>query len=261
MRAALSSFGPDVVVHLAAKHFIPWCERFPAATLQTNVVGTQNVIEGALRAGAGKLVFASSAAVYGPSPRPLQESSRLGPDDVYGTSKVMGEQLLKLAHARGQELDAVVLRLFNAIGPGDGNPHLIPRLMAEVRGGGQRVRLGNLQSVRDYVFVADVARAIVAAVERELPGFSAVNVGSGKGRSVEEVVRVLGDLLGHELRISSVSTRRRAVDRPFLVADIGRARTLLGWEPEVPFEEGLARTLHAELPASKLVPASELVPA
>jgi UDP-glucose 4-epimerase len=246
VRAALAAFAPDAVVHMAAKHFIPWCERFPVASLKTNVVGSQNVIAGVLRAGVNKLVFASSAAVYGPSPRLLGETSALGPDDVYGTSKVMGEQLLRLAWQRDEGFDAVVLRLFNTIGPGDGNPHLIPRLVGELRGGGARVRLGNLQSVRDYVYVEDVARAIVAAVEGELPGLTAINVGSGRGRSVDEVVRALGDLVGRELRIVSVPTQCRAVDRPFLVADIGRARALLDWEPAVSFEEGLARTLHAE---------------
>lgn len=247
VRATLMAFAPEAVVHLAARHFIPWCERFPAATLHTNVVGSQNVIEGVLEAGARKFVFASSAAVYGPSQRALKETSPLGPDDIYGTSKAMGEQLVKLAHTRGAGFNAVVLRLFNTIGPGDGNPHLLPRLLAELRDGGKRVRLGNLGSVRDYVFVADVARAIVAAVESDLPGLTTVNVGSGNGRSVDEVVRALGDQLGRELRIVSVPTRRRAVDRPFLVADIARARALLDWEPLVSFSEALARTLHAEL--------------
>jgi len=211
------------------------------------LVGSQNVIEGVLNAGAGKLVFASSAAVYGPSRQPLEETSPLGPDDVYGTSKLMGEQLLELALTRGGEFDAVVLRLFNTIGAGDENPHLLPRLMAELREGGERVRLGNLRSVRDYVHVEDVARAVVAAVEGELPGLTALNVGSGSGRSVHEVVRALGGLLGRELRVVSIPARRRAVDRPFLVADIARVRSRLEWEPTVSFKEGIARTLHAEL--------------
>jgi UDP-glucose 4-epimerase len=127
------------------------------------------------------------------------------------------------------------------------NPHLLPRLLAELRSGSERVRLGNLSSVRDYVYVEDVARAIVAAVESELPGSSTVNVGGGSGHSVAEVVQALGELLGRELKTISIARRRRAVDRPFLVADIGQARALLGWEPMASFEEGLARTLHAEL--------------
>jgi UDP-glucose 4-epimerase len=247
-RAVLSDFRPDAVVHLAARHFIPWCERHPAATLQTNVLGSQNVIEGVLEAGVGKLVFASSAAVYAPSPRPLQESAALAPDDIYGTSKTMGEQLVRLSASRrseyGSECDTVVLRLFNTIGPGDANAHLVPRLISELRGGG-RVRLGNLQSVRDYIHVEDVARAIVSAIESELPGCTFLNVGSGTGRSVGDVVEALGGLLGRALEVVSVPAQRRAVDRPFLVADIAQARRLLGWEPMVSFEDGLADVLRA----------------
>jgi UDP-glucose 4-epimerase len=245
-RATLSEFGPEAVVHLAARHFIPWCERFPAATLRTNVVGTHNVIEGVGESGARKLVFASSAAVYGPSPVPLTERSGLAPDDVYGVSKATGEQLLKLACRRVGSLDAVVLRLFNTIGPHDPNPHLVPRLISELRGGRERsLRLGNLESVRDYVYVEDVARAILAAVQAQLPGLTTINIGSGVGRSVGEVVEVLGGLLGRTPRVLSMAARRRSVDRPFLVADRTRALRLLGWTPEVSFEEGLARALRA----------------
>jgi UDP-glucose 4-epimerase len=269
VRAALEEFRADAVVHLAARHFIPWCERFPAATLQTNVVGSQNVIEGVCQSGTAKLVFASSASVYGPSLDPLPESFALGPDDVYGASKAAGEQLLRLAQQRKEGLDAVVLRLFNTIGPGDPNPHLIPRLVRELHGDGGRLRLGNLDSVRDYVYVEDVARAILAAVEQELPGFTVLNVGAGAGRSVNEVVSTLGVLVGRPLEVLSTAARRRAVDRPFLVADRARARRLLGWEPAVSFEEGLARTLRAGgvrlaqtgvgAPAGVGVPTGELV--
>jgi UDP-glucose 4-epimerase len=245
VRSTLAEWRADAIVHLAARHFIPWCERFPAATLQTNVVGSQNVIEGARHGGVAKLVFASSAAVYGPSPRPLDEDCALGPDDVYGVSKMSGEQLMRLTCQRDEGPDGVVLRLFNTIGPNDPNPHLIPRLLSELCGGGRRLRLGNLQSVRDYVYVDDVARAILAAVERDLPGHTTINVGGGVGRSVAEVVEVLEGLMGHRLEVLSTAARRRAVDRPFLVADCARARRLLGWEPQTTFEDGLARTLRA----------------
>jgi UDP-glucose 4-epimerase len=238
VKEAFGAFGPEVVVHLAARHFIPWCERHPAATLTTNVVGSQNVIAGARHVGAHKLLFASSAAVYAPSRQPLAESSPLGPDDIYGSSKAMGEQLLRLAG-----LDTVVLRLFNTIGPGDANAHLIPRLVGELRHGG-RLRLGNLDSVRDYIHVEDVAQAIVRAVEVQLLGHTVLNVGSGVGRSVAEVVGALGEVLERELDVISISTQRRAVDRPFLLADIDRARELLDWEPAMSFMDGLADVLH-----------------
>ena len=244
--AAFAELRPEAVVHLAARHFIPWCDRFPAATLRTNVIGTQNVADAVRELGGARLVFASSAAVYGPSAERLGEDHPLDPDDIYGTSKATCERLLELAVRRDPEASVVVLRLFNTIGPGDPHPHLVPRLISELGRDGRRVRVGNLGSVRDYIDVEDVARAIHAAVCSERSGLTVTNVGSGVGRSVGEVVQALGALVGHPLEVVSISARRRAVDRPFLVADPTRARELLGWEPRVAFEAGLARTLLAE---------------
>jgi UDP-glucose 4-epimerase len=244
--AALAELRPDAVVHLAARHFIPWCDRYPAATLRTNVLGTQNVVDAMRELGGARLVFASSAAVYEPSAERLREDHPLDPDDIYGTSKATCERLLELALRRDPDTSVVVLRLFNAIGPGDPHPHLVPRLISELGRGGRRVRVGNLDSVRDYVDVEDVARAIRAAVCVEQPGLTVANVGTGVGRSVGEVVQALGALVGHSLEVVSIPARRRAVDRPFLVADPTRASELLGWEPQVAFEAGLARTLLAD---------------
>jgi UDP-glucose 4-epimerase len=246
VRAAVAEFQPDAVVHLAARHFIPWCDRHPAATLRTNVLGTQNVVDAVRKLGGeARLVFASSAAVYGPSTERLAEEDPLDPDDIYGASKMTGERLLELALRREERLRVVVLRLFNTVGPGDSHPHLVPRLVSELRRGGRRVRVGNLGSVRDYIHVEDVARAILAALGAGLPALTCANVGTGVGRSVGEVIATLGALVGRPLEIVSVSSRRREVDRPFLVADPTHAREVLGWEPRVAFEEGLARTLCA----------------
>jgi UDP-glucose 4-epimerase len=246
VKAALGEFRPDAVVHLAARHFIPWCNRFPAATLRTNVIGTQNVADAVRGLGGARLVFASSAAVYSPSAERLGEDHPLGPDDIYGTSKATCERLLELAVRRDPDSSVFVLRLFNTIGPGDPHPHLVPRLISELGRDGQRVRAGNLSSVRDYIAVEDVACAISAAVCSERSGLTVANVGTGVGRSVADVVQELGELVGHPLEVISIPSRRREVDRPFLVADPTRARELLGWEPRVAFEAGLARTLLAD---------------
>ncbi|HST55728.1 MAG TPA: NAD-dependent epimerase/dehydratase family protein [Solirubrobacteraceae bacterium] len=260
VRSTFEAFRPEAVVHLAAKHFIPDCNRFPVATLHTNVLGTQNVIEGLRDLVGVKLVLASSAAVYGPSRRPLRETSRLAPDDIYGMSKLTDERLCELAARQQPDLAIVALRLFNTIGPGDPNPHLIPRLVSELCRGAARVRLGNLASVRDYVYVEDVAHAIHAALEHAPGGFTIANVGTGVGRSVGEVISVFEAQLGRSLAVVSQATQRRAVDRPFLVADRSRARELFEWEPRVSFEAGIARTLSAAglLPAPVSAASPEL---
>jgi UDP-glucose 4-epimerase len=245
VKQAFRSFEPDAVVHLAARHFIPDCNRFPVATLNSNVIGLQSVIEGLREIPGRKLVFASSAAVYGASRQPLRETAALDPDDVYGVSKLVGEQLCELASRQLPDAQLVGLRLFNTIGPEDPNQHLIPRLIEECSRGADRVRLGNLETVRDYIYVEDVAEAILAALQLTTHGFTVVNVGTGVGRSVREVVAAFERLLDRPLQVASTAAQRRAVDRPLLVADRTRAGELFGWEPRVSFQDGLARVLRA----------------
>ena len=179
-------------------------------------------------------MFASSAAVYGPSEQPLRETAALDPDDVYGVSKLVGEQLCELASRQLPDAQLVALRLFNTIGPEDPNQHLIPRLIGELSQGADRVRLGNLETVRDYIYVDDVAEAILAALAQTTHGFTVVNVGTGVGRSVSEVVAAFERLLDRPLQVASTAAQRRAVDRPLLVADRARAGELFGWEPRCP---------------------------
>jgi UDP-glucose 4-epimerase len=243
VRIAMNTAKPDAVILLAARHFIPLCNRYPAATLQVNVVGTQHVIDAMRAEDVEYLVFTSSAAVYGAASSPLSEEAPLAPDDIYGWSKVFGEKLLELACAESK-VRCCVLRLFNVYGPGDSNPHLIPRIVSQLQPG-HGLRLGNLESIRDYVYVEDTADAIVRAIERAPKGLTVCNVGTGEGHSVRETVTMIEGLVGRSIAVESTDRLRRAVDRPVLVANPSRARRMLGWRSQTRFEDGLARTLQA----------------
>lgn len=240
----LSEQRPELVVHLAAMHFIPDCDARPDSCLSTNVVGTQTVMDAIAASNPMPvLLYASSAAVYSPDPHPHRESeSRLAPTDVYGCSKLAGEQLVD-AFAQRTGTACSMARLFNVYGPDETNPHLIPTVIrqAQVDDG---LRLGNLTTRRDYVFTDDVARALALLGNATLDGLRAVcNVGTGEAHTGDEVVALVGKLLGKELTVLSDPERTRPSDRPVLCADVSRARELLGWAPEVAFEEGLKRTV------------------
>jgi UDP-glucose 4-epimerase len=232
---------PSAIIHLAAQHFIPICNSAPAETLRLNVEGTQRVLDAARSSGVATILFASSAAVYAPSLEPLSENSPLMPDDIYGSTKVFAEQLLRLASADAT-LRCGVMRLFNVIGSGDPNAHLIPRIVEQLRVGGA-VELGNLDSTRDYVFVDDVADAFVLALEKSRESLAIFNVGSGRGHSVRDVISTIESLMGTTIEVCSVPHLQRAVDRPILTADISHTRRALGWEPRVPFRSALSYIL------------------
>lgn len=235
---------PDVVYHLAALHFIPACVANPLETLRVNVLGTQAVLEALPSSAVKTFVFSSTADVYRPKGTPHAEGDPTAPQNIYGESKLCDERLLDLARRQLPGLRFVVARLFNAYGPGETNPHVIPDILEAVRKG-DVLPLGNVEARRDYVHCADVAEALV-----RLGGYQGAcdvfNVGTGRETSVREIVALLGRILGRELTIARDEERFRSVDRPHLCADTSRLARELGWVPPIGIVEGLRDLLRAE---------------
>jgi UDP-glucose 4-epimerase len=236
VRSAVSEAAPRAVVHLAARHFIPWCEAHPDETVAVNVEGTRNVLEAA--AGTGRLVFASTGDVYAPANLPQRESGPSGPRGVYGQSKLEGERLVAAHHS------ACSLRLFNVYGPGETNAHVLPTMFEQLRHG-DTLRLGNLHTRRDYVFLDDVVTVIADLLDRP-EAQDELNVGSGEAWSVGELVQRLRRITGRPLEVKVDPERVRASDRPVLVADVASLRTLLPELRVTHIDEGLRSTLLAE---------------
>ena len=240
MADIMDRFVPNVIVHLAAVHYIPECERDPLLAVSTNVLGTLNLLltcpEGC------RFVFASSGAVYKPDEAPHHEtSSALAPSDVYGRSKLQGEEYVQDFVVR-RGLTGVIVRLFNVIGPGETNPHLLPELVAQLKAGRQVVRLGNLSPKRDYISVEDAARGFVAVADGaavEQGQAHIVNLGTSKAYSVAEILGRLRNISGINFEVRQEVGRLRSVDRPFLAADVGKINDLFGWKPAYTIDETL----------------------
>jgi UDP-glucose 4-epimerase len=233
---------PWAVVHLAAMHFVPECERRPALMHRINGGGMACMLDAWAAHRPDRFVFASSAAVYAATGTPLSETAPLAPCTEYGRSKVAAENLLRHRAARAGVV-ALVVRLFNLYGPAPTTAHLIPAVLAQVRGRGP-LRLGDLTTVRDYVYRDDAADAIVALLVRGVGGV--VNVGTGTATSGAELVVELGRVLGHRLEPVLDPARLRSLDHPYLVADLDRLSGLLPrWRP-LPLAEGLRRTVAAD---------------
>ncbi|TAK62982.1 MAG: SDR family oxidoreductase, partial [Dehalococcoidia bacterium] len=132
LRATLREHRPAGVVHLAALHYIPYCDAHPVDTIEVNVAGTQALLEACRETLVGQLVFASSAAVYGVSAEPHGEDARVAPQDVYGLSKRFGEEQVAAFH-RQTGKPCTVARFFNVFGRGETNPHVIPEILRQLR--------------------------------------------------------------------------------------------------------------------------------
>jgi UDP-glucose 4-epimerase len=235
---------PWGVVHLAARHFIPDCETSPAETLDINVMGTQNMLDTCAAHPPQRLVFASTADVYAPSDTPHDEDDRVGPQGVYGWSKLLGERLLcEQAHRLGN-CESVVARLFNVYGPGDPHPHLLPEILRQARRGGV-LHLGDLEEARDFVYVDDVAEALVILLRGTESGV--VNVGAGTAASGRELVDLVASLTGRHLdtRVDSARLRRRS--RPVSCANANRLREIVPWWPRTSLHEGIQHAITADL--------------
>jgi UDP-glucose 4-epimerase len=229
-------FEPEACVHLAAVHFIPQCTAHPAATIETNVLGTQNLIDALLATGrCARVVFASTADVYQADLSAHDENAALSPNNIYGVSKLCCEQLLRIASSGGR-LTPVVARLFNVYGPGETNPHILPEMVDQLLVGSELV-LGNLTPRRDYVFVEDVADVLVA-LTASTSDMSLVNVGTGRSLSVSDLVEIASALLDRPLTMSQDPKRTRQIDRPNLQADVRRLRRVFPWATRTTFEAG-----------------------
>ncbi len=242
-----SEYSPAAVIHFAAFAYVGESMLAPGKYYQNNVAGTLSLLESMRRNGCPHIVFSSSCATYGlPETLPLSESHPRKPISPYGRSKLMVEEILR-DYDSAHGLKSVSLRYFNAAGADlagelgeDHAPetHLIPLAVAAALGTRPELQIFGTDyptadgtAVRDFVHVTDLAAAHVQALEflarRETS--QAINLGTGRGYSVREIVREVERVSGREVPV--VRKERRAGDPPVLVADAARAGQLLGWKP------------------------------
>ncbi|MEV5829545.1 NAD-dependent epimerase/dehydratase family protein [Spirillospora sp. NPDC052242] len=226
--------GPyDGVCHLAALTRVRASFDDPLAYYETNVQGTLALLRAVGRGGT-RLVFGSTAAVYGvpPGGGPIPETAGTAPASPYGATKLAAEQMIR-HHARTGAIGAVILRTFNVSGSVDGRPdpdltRLIPKALAVAAGHAPHLEVnGDGLAVREYLHVDDLADAYVRAVEAVRPGEDRVyNVGTGAGAAVHEVVATVERVTGRPVR----ALRRPARPEPAeLVCDAAAIRADLGW--------------------------------
>ena len=234
----------EVVYHLAAKTSVPESVAKPEIYWETNVEGTVRVLKAAADAGAKRVVFISSAAVYGNSPEmPKVESMRPAPESPYAMTKMVGE--FACEEIRGLTgLETVVLRLFNAYGPRQDPSSPYAGVMAKFGAAVAAKRsveiYGDGEQTRDFVYIGDIAEALELAGEKPVSGL-VMNVASGEAITVNEVVRLLSELVGRPIR--ALRKPERPGDILHSLADVTIAREKLGFKARTPVREGLAKTL------------------
>ncbi len=246
----VATVAPDGIVHLAARAYPAGADADPAGAYRSNLGGTLAMLAAVRdRAPTARLVLVSSAAVYGDVRRdelPIVETTPLRPLGAYGASKAAAE-IAALQWSRRHGLDVVVARPFNHIGPGQAPAYVCAALasqVAAIEAGRQPPELlvGNMDVVRDFADVRDVAAGYVALLERGRRG-EAYNLCSGTGVSVAEIIAELRTLARVPLRVRIDPRRRRAADVERIVGSHALASAHTGWHPTIVLQDALACVL------------------
>ena len=236
--------GVDYLFHQAAVASVPRSVEDPVTTTDANCTGTATVLDAARRAGVEAAVVASSSSVYGSSEElPKVESMPATPESPYALSKYFTEELA-LEFSDFYDIDTVALRYFNVFGPRQ-DPEgqyaaVIPRFVSLMLDGDRPVIFGDGHQSRDFTYIDNAVQANVLAAEGDVTG-EAFNVGTGGRVTVNELVETLNDHLGTDL--DPIHDDPRPGDVRHSHADVSKAAELLGYDPEVGFEEGLERTI------------------
>jgi UDP-glucose 4-epimerase len=250
VRRIIKDTRPQRLCHLAAIHFIPYCNRHPLEALEINVQGTLSVLEACKTAPPETVVIASTAAVYGIGDTPCAETDAPAPLDIYGISKHTCEQLAWL-YSAGTGAPSIAARIFNAVGPNETNLHLVPQLINQLIRGERTVALGNLEPRRDYIHTSDLARGLMCALDHKQNGYDVFNIGTGQEHSVHDIVKMCERILGESITVQQRPDLTRKVERMHLCAKIDKIRRAMGWEPRIKIYEALRELLEAgvECPA------------
>jgi GDP-4-dehydro-6-deoxy-D-mannose reductase len=247
VHAAIDEARPTEVYHLAGEADVAGSWRDPAASLQTNVIGTHRVLDALRELGlAARVLVPGSATVYAPSPGPLSEESPLAPSSPYALSKLAQELLARrAAHADGQAV--VIARAFNHIGPGQAPTFAaasFARQIAAVERGEAPpvIAVGNLDARRDLTDVRDTVRAYRLLMAHGAPGVP-YNVCSGRAYAVREILDGLLRLSSVAVEVRVDPARLRPDDNPLVLGNPARLQACTGWTPRLAIDETLRDVL------------------
>ena len=238
----------EVILNLAALIAIPYSYHSPDTYIDTNIKGTLNILQAARRHNVKRVVQTSTSEVYGTAQYiPIDEVHPLHPQSPYAATKVGADQLALSFHA-SFDVPVGILRPFNTYGPRQSARAVIPTIISQLANK-SKVKLGSLSPTRDFSFVQDTANGFLAAVQSDAIVGQTINLGSGFEVSIKETAETIAKLMNTKLELVDDEQRVRPenseVER--LHASIEKAKTLLGWQPELKglagFETGLKKTI------------------
>lgn len=235
----------DIVFHLAALVAIPYSYYSPSTYIDTNVKGTLNILQSARKLEVEKVVHTSTSEVYGTARYvPIPEEHPLQAQSPYAASKIGADQLA-FSFYNSFSIPVSIIRPFNTYGPRQSARAVIPTIITQIAQGERKIKLGSLTPTRDFNYIKDTVRGFIEVAESNMTIGEVVNIGSDFEVSIKETAEIIADIMGVEIEIHTdinrLRPRKSEVER--LWADISKARSLFGWQPDYGGKDGFKRGL------------------
>ena len=239
----------DSVIHLAALISIPYSYISPQNYIDTNISGTHNVLQAALKNNLSKVIITSTSEVYGTALKvPIDENHSLNAQSPYAASKIAADQLA-LSFYRSFNLPVTILRPFNTYGPRQSARAIIPTILSQILQNNSIIKLGNINPIRDFTFVNDTCNAFLCALKKKKIIGETINIGNNFEISIREILNILKKDYNFKFKVKTDKKRIRPKKSEVfrLYASNVKAKKLLGWRPEFKgyngFNKGLAKTI------------------
>lgn len=233
--------GVDAVLHLAALIAIPFSYVAPRSYVETNVIGTLNILEAVRRHGIPRMVHTSTSEVYGtPEQLPITEDHPLRGQSPYSATKIAADKMCE-SYALSFETPVTVLRPFNTFGPRQSTRAVIPTVLSQMLAGASEIRLGAVSPRRDFTFVTDTCDGFVRAALADAEPGEVIQLGTGRAESIGEIVEICKRVTGSHAKVVTEEQRLRpsGSEVEVLLSEPAKARRLLGWAPTVTLEDGI----------------------
>lgn len=235
----------DIVFHLAALIAIPYSYVAPDSYVETNIKGTLNICQGALDNSVGRVIHTSTSEVYGTAKYvPIDEKHPLQPQSPYSASKI-GADAMAMSYFNTFELPLTIARPFNTYGPRQSARAVIPTIITQIASGRKQIELGDVSPTRDFNYVVDTCRGLLALAGCEAAVGQTVNIGSNFEISVGDTLNLIRDIMGSNVEFVTDEQRLRPEKSEVfrLWCDNTLIRQLTGFEPAYSIREGLEKTI------------------
>lgn len=237
--------GCEVVFHLAALISIPYSYHSPDSYIDTNIKGTLNILQAARELGISKIIHTSTSEVYGTARFvPITEDHPLQGQSPYSASKIGADQMAE-SFFRSFGLPVATIRPFNTFGPRQSARAIIPTVITQILSGKKKIMLGSTNPVRDFTFVEDTVNGFIKIAESDQSVGQVINIGSGTGISIKDLVKTINSIIGSKVMISFDKNRVRPEKSEVmkLICSNRKAKRLAGWKPEHDLTAGLLQTI------------------